>query len=241
MLTDIFTVIRKELIEMALPDGGFRSSARNVLVFLAIAGVFFPLQAGPRWFSSWTTVGSACFPLLLVLNHTIDAFAGERERHTLETLLATRLDGRSILLGKTFAIVMYGWALVVTALPIGIVTVNVANRSGGLVFFRPAILASILVLAFLLALLFCAIGILASLAAPTVRTAGQRMLGPFFVIFSLPYSVPYVLEKIGWRHAFAQLDPVSIVALIAAACLVVATCALAAAIRRFDRERLVLA
>jgi len=241
MLTDIATVARKELTEILFPDGGLRGSARNVIVLLGIAGVWFPLQAGTAWFTSWTTVGSACFPLLLVLNYTIDAFAGERERHTLETLLASRLDGRSILLGKTLAIVLYGWGLVVSALPIGLVAVNIADRGRGFLLFRPAIAVSILVLGLLVALLLCTIGVLVSLAAPTVRIAGQRMLVPVFAIFSLPFSVPYVLRKLRWEYAVARLDPALIVALIAAGCLVLTSIVLTIGLRRFDRERLVLA
>jgi ABC-2 type transport system permease protein len=241
MLTDIATVARKELAEILFPDGGLRGSARNVIVLLGIAGVWFPLQAGTAWFTSWTTVGSACFPLLLVLNYTIDAFAGERERHTLETLLASRLDGRSILLGKTLAIVLYGWGLVVSALPIGLVAVNIADRGPGFLFFRPAIVVSILVLGLLVALLLCTIGVLVSLAAPTVRIAGQRMLVPFFAVFSLPFCVPYLLKRTRWEQAIVRLDPVLIAALVAAGCLVVAGVVLAIGLKRFDRERLTLA
>lgn len=240
MLTDICTVARKELVEIVLPDGGLRGSARNVLILLGVAGIWFPLQAGPRWFASWTTVGVACFPLMLVLNHAMDAFAGERERHTLETLLATRLDGRSILLGKTLAIVLYGWTLVVLGLPIGLVAVNLVPGGAGFLFFKPAILASVLVVAFCLALLFCSVGILISIGAPTVRTAGQRLLGVFFVILTLPYTVPYLLNKLGWQQTIARLEPIVIVMLIAAGFLLCAAAALGEAMRRFDRERLVL-
>ena len=49
MLTDLATVVRKELREIVLPEGNFRGSARNLLVLVAIAGLMFPLQAGSRW------------------------------------------------------------------------------------------------------------------------------------------------------------------------------------------------
>jgi ABC-type Na+ efflux pump permease subunit len=40
-----------------------------------------------------------------------DSIAGERERQTLETLLASRLPDRAILLGKVAAITLLGWLL----------------------------------------------------------------------------------------------------------------------------------
>lgn len=241
MLTDIATVVRKELREILLPDGTFQAGARNGVIFLGIAGVLFPLESGPQWFTSWSTIFSACFPLMMVLSHGIDVFAGERERHTLETLLASRLDDRAILFGKTLAVVLYGWGLVVAALPVGIVAVNVVHRGPGFLFFRPAILASIVVLAFLVALFWCAIAAVVSLGAPTVRVAGQRMLVPFAAIFSLPFGLPFVMRKLHWNPTVAHFGPGSVVLLVAVVCLLGSIVTLAIGLRRFTRERLVLA
>jgi len=241
MLTDTATVVWKELREILFTDGRFQAGARTGVIFLGIAGVLFPLEAGPRWFSSWSTIFSACFPLMVVLNHGIDAFAGERERHTLETLLASRLDDRAILFGKTLAVVLYGWLLVVTALPVGMVAVNVVHRGAGFLFFRPAILASIVVLALLVALLSCAIAAVVSLGAPTVRAAGQRMAVPFAAMFSLPLGLPFLMRKLHWEPTVAHLGPRLVVLLVAVACLLASIVTLAIGLRRFTRERLVLA
>ncbi len=40
-----------------------------------------------------------------------DSIAGERERQTLETLLASRLPDRAIVLGKIIAVTLFGWGL----------------------------------------------------------------------------------------------------------------------------------
>src|SRR5688572_23211819 len=48
----------------------------------------------------------------------VDSFAGERERHTLETLLATPLSDRAILGGKVLAQFLPVWA---TAILLGVV------------------------------------------------------------------------------------------------------------------------
>ncbi len=241
MLVDIAVVLRKELHEILFPDGRFLAGARNVFIIVGIAGLLFPLQAGPEWFTSWLSVSTACFPIILVLNYTADAFAGERERHTLETLLATRLDERAILIGKVLAIVAYGWALVLACQPIATIGVNVVYREHAFLFYRPAILASIVVMSFLVSLLICTIGVLVSLTAPTVRSAGQRMLLPFLGVVVAPSIVPYVVERMHWERQFAELTPGMFVALTGVVCAVVSGVCLAVGIRRFTRERVVLA
>jgi hypothetical protein len=67
------------------------------LMFLAIFGVFSPWLHGSMWLSSSLflfTYGFLAGAVAAV--PTIESFAGERERHTLETLLATPLSDRAI-------------------------------------------------------------------------------------------------------------------------------------------------
>ena len=52
----------------------------------------------------------------MIISFIGDAIAGERERHTLETLLASRMPDRAILLGKVIAIVLYAWGMGVLSL-----------------------------------------------------------------------------------------------------------------------------
>jgi ABC-2 type transport system permease protein len=241
MLTDILAVMWKELREILFPDGRFQGGAKNLLILLGIAGVLFPVQAGPRWFSSWLSVASACFPIILVLNYTADAFAGERERHTLETVLASRLDERAILIGKIAAIVAYGWGLVLACQPLAVVAVNLANRGNGFLFYRPEVLLAIAVISLLAALLICSVGVLVSLTAPTVRAAGQRMLVPFLAVFALPAVLPWAIRKLHWEDAVLHITPPVAIALVGVVFLLVTVVALALALKRFTRERVVLA
>lgn len=241
MLTDISIVMWKELREIVFPDGRLQSGARNVFVFVLIVGLLFPLQTGPAWFTRWMTVQAACFPIILVLNYTADSFAGERERHTLETLLASRLSDTAILLGKIAAIVVYAWSLVIACQVVAVIALNVVYRDAGFAFYRPAILLSIVVISALAALLICTVGVLISLRAPTVRIAGQRMLVPFLAMFALPAFVPLILARLHWQVAVTRLTPGAFVTLIGAGCLVVTAILLAVGVRRFVRERVVLA
>ncbi len=241
MLIDIATVARKELREILFPDGRASGSLRNGIVFVGLVGLLFPLQTGPTWFTRWMTVQAACFPIILTLNYAADSFAGERERHTLETLMATRLDATAVLFGKIVAIVLYVWAIVVACQVVAVVGLNVVYRDGGFIFYRPPILLAILVMSFLTALVLCAAGALVSLTAPTVRAAGQRLLVPFLAMCGLPALMPLIVEKLGWEYATVRLSPGEIVLMLAAACAVTSGILLAAGIKRFTRERVVLA
>ena len=53
-----------------------------------------------------------------------DSFAGERERHTLEPLLATPLSDRAILFGMISAAVGYGWGITLISMVIGLLATN---------------------------------------------------------------------------------------------------------------------
>lgn len=66
------------------------------------------------------------FPLVLTLTMVADSFAGERERHALETLLASRLSDRAILLGEAAALTSYGWLFGLVG---AIMSIAVAKRT----------------------------------------------------------------------------------------------------------------
>ena len=74
-------------------------------------------------------------PFLWVSGIVADLFAGERERHTLESLLATRLSDQSILFGKLLAALTYGFAVTWVVMLAGLVTVNIGFGRQGLLFY----------------------------------------------------------------------------------------------------------
>jgi ABC-2 type transport system permease protein len=240
VLNDLLTVLRKELLEIVMPEGRFRGAAKNLVILIGIAGLLFPLQAGPRWLTSWISIYSACFPAILLLNYAADTFAGERERHTLETLLASRLPDAAILLGKVFAIVGFGWALILLSQVLAVIGLTVVYGKGRLLFFDPAIALSLVVIAAVLPLLLTTLGALLSMTAPTVRSAGQRMLMPFLVIYGLPSAVPFLLSRFGWTPNVEAIAPVTVVAGVAVAGTVLSAILLVVAMRLFERETLVL-
>ncbi|NMC84986.1 MAG: ABC transporter permease, partial [Anaerolineaceae bacterium] len=136
MITDLFTIIRKEWNEMLLMRGSKRSGILYIFIMVAVFGIVMPLQSREQWFTvpllplvwSW-------MPVFMTTWMVSDAIAGERERHTLETLLASRLSDSAILFGKITAAVLYGFVLALVNLLVGAFTVNIANPNSSIHFY----------------------------------------------------------------------------------------------------------
>src|SRR5438552_19092990 len=78
-----------------------------------------------------------CIPFFVIITFIGDAIAGERERHTLETLLASRISDRAILLGKVIVTVGYAWGMALVSLLLGLVLVNLLSGHGSWAFYHP--------------------------------------------------------------------------------------------------------
>ena len=185
-MRDIWTVMLKEWKELSLWDGGW-SSILSLAAFVALIGVFLPWQVGPPWITApWVMLFWSWMPLFLVTTITADSFAGERERRTLETLLATRLPDWAILFGKVGAAVAWVWAGTLICLPTGVVTVNLSRPTGGLLLYEPGGVVGIAAVALLAGVLGSALGVLVSLRASSVRQAQQTLTVCVLSFFMLP-------------------------------------------------------
>ena len=132
MTREIGVVMRKELKEIGSEGSGGRRGRLTPLVGVAVAGILFPLNFGTRYVQTDVMlVMGLMLPVLFVLPIVADTFAGERERHTLETLLATRLPDQAILFGKLGAIVVYAFVLTALSLAMGLTSVNIGTRRLG--------------------------------------------------------------------------------------------------------------
>lgn len=187
MITDIFTIIWKEWKEFLVQRGSFRANALSLIIIVGFLGVLPPLHTGIFWITSpGVLILSVWAPFLLVSSVVPDSFAGERERHTLESLLATRLSDRAILFGKIFADVGYGWGLTLVILTIGLVTVNFAVKSEIILIYPTTICLNSLILSFLGAGLASGVGVLISLRAPSVRHAHQVLTAVGMLLLLVP-------------------------------------------------------
>ena len=244
MIEDALTIAQKDLREMLLQSGTLRRSLRGLLFSVVVFGVVLPLQIGPDLVRQPAAILPFVWvPLLLASNMIADGIAGERERHTLETLLASRLADRSILLGKVVAAVAYGWGFMVVNAMVGLVTVNLANTDQAILLYSPQAILILGVFGLLGAGFVACGGSLVALRAPTVRQAAQNMslvvvavlLVPALAIPALPADVRrQVIDTL------VGLDWLAIGVGLAAILAVLDVALFAAAMLRFQRTRLIL-
>ena len=176
MNSDVWTMVWKEWKELFARQGRFGGGATNFLLVLAVFGVFMPWQFGRAWVDSpMMLIYWGWVPLSLLSTVVVDAFAGERERHTLETLLVSRLPDHAILFGKLLAAVAYGLAVTTGSLVLGLVTANVVAGHGSLLLYPAATLMGALITSVLGATLIACLGVLVSIRSASVRQAGQLM------------------------------------------------------------------
>ncbi|MGC8794399.1 MAG: ABC transporter permease [Bryobacteraceae bacterium] len=243
MLADILTMIWKEWKELLLSRGGIRGGlVSTVGIPMGMLGVYLPWQNGPEWVTTpLLPVAWSWLPLLLVGALVADSFAGERERKTLETLLASRLSDRAILLGKIAALVGYGWGLALSSLVLGTFTVNLLHGKHGLLLPGANTVVVIAVFGLLTSLLAASGGVLISLRATSVRQAAQINSLVLMALVLGAVALGKALPP-GWhaRIAFAPPNLVRTEAMLAAALLVADAALLAAAAMRFQRARLIL-
>jgi len=243
-MSDVLTVAWKEVKELLALGGNLKGGRLGMIIMFVVFGVFLPLQSGAKWVTSPVTMMYwAWVPLMLVTGLIADSFAGERERRTLETLLASRLPDRAILLGKVAAAIAYGWGYMLVMFLCGLMTVNIAFRQGGLLLFSWSFTAAALVGGLLTAGLAASAGVLVSLRAATVRQAAQTLsVAMMLCIFVPAFGIPALPAS--WKASLLQAAmTLSVRQWIVAvsAILVLADAALLmAAMARFRRARLIL-
>lgn len=246
MIQDILTVMWKDRSEL-LTQGGSRGRAiLTLLVGVVMIAIVLPLQMGEEWFSTaWSLIAAFILPLLLVGTAVPESFAGERERHTLPTLLASRLPDRAILLGKLGLAIGYGWGLTLIMLGVSLVVANMVAWQGALVFYRPPLAVVNIVVSLLMSCLTATLGVVISLRSSTVQSAQQALMGALLIPLILLQIVPIVLMSVvpdgeAVTKQITQADFVSVIAIIIAVMLVLNVGLFAAALARFKRPRLIL-
>jgi ABC-2 type transport system permease protein len=242
MAYDILTITWKELKEIFVQRGSLRSGLTNLLIVIGIIGILFPIQFGREWITHPIgLISGAWLPLFMSMGLIADAFAGERERHTLETLLASRLSDQAILFGKMLSSILYGGGIGLAGMLLGALTANLAHP--GIGFYPLGSFLGTVLFALLGITLVAGVGVLVSLHAGNVRQAYQRMSLGFLLIWLPLILAPQFLPE-AWKLQIgqwlasanaAQLVTVFAVALLAADLIVIAL-----ARARFQRARLIL-
>jgi ABC-2 type transport system permease protein len=236
-VSDMWTMIWKEWKDF-LWSGG-RSDLLRPLLNIAILGIILPLSFNQLWIDlSPAPVLIILFtPFMFVILLISDAIAGERERHTLETLLASRISDRAILMGKVVVTVGYNCGTTLFCLLLGAVVVSLSNGPGQWVFYEPiSLFAVVLFLCFLTTLLAASGGVLISLKSATVRQASQTMvLGG--IILGVAVSMVVKLLPVSVTASLTTSQTVLIIMLVL---VVLDAILLAASLVSFQRSRLIL-
>jgi len=198
MIKDIYIVWKKEIRELF-------SSYRNVQtfvfksgIFLIFFGIFLPLRQKDLWLSELIPgLVFASVPLFVSNWFIADSIAGERERKTLETLLATRLPDRCILIGKICAAMTLSWLFTLSIMAVSLITLNIACPAGPIILYP---LFTILCAGYTslgTGLCISIVGIAISMRASSVREAQQTLGIPLMIFFLfIGFVLPEIVERI---------------------------------------------
>src|SRR5688572_9192906 len=187
MLADVLTIMWKEARELLRIGGTRRRAVLRLIFSVGIIGILWPWQIGAQFVTSGLAVVLAAFVASMHVAAVVpDSFAGERERHTLETLLASRLPDQAIMVGKLAALITYGLATSFIMLAFGWVTVNLIHSQGRLLMFSFEALAATAVFSILAAGLTGAVGVLVSLRSATVKHAQQILSTGVMLLLFVP-------------------------------------------------------
>lgn len=213
-MRDLATVFRKEWTELLFRRGRPSVAVVSGLALVLLLGAVIPTITGvilpprARAFLGSTPVDNVLLymPLMAafaVLATVIDTVAGERERHTLETLLATPLSERSILFGKMLAVGTWSSFLGVLVAPVGLLTVRILYGAPRTPLPALGLLAAMTLITALAAALMVEIGSLVSMRVATVRQ-GQQVMS----VLALPLVVAAPLlstaYRLGWLRNVLQ-------------------------------------
>ena len=245
MGNDILTVMWKESKGMLRYGDSRWKAIVTLLTPIAVFGVIFPIQFREAWLTSlWPVAVSVFTPLLLIASTIAESFAGERERHTLETLLASRLPDRSILLGKLLTSMLFGWGMTLFLLMVSLVVVNLLEWGNGFRFYQPAIFVINILLSWLVSGMVASLGVLISLRAPTVQSATQTLVlmlfMPFLLLQGVVFILPTFLPVDTVKGFFESLDLPTIMLIVLLVLLFANLGLFLGAVARFQRSRLIL-
>src|SRR5262249_15341419 len=164
MGNDIGTMIWKELKEVIARTGQSRGDAAKVLAVLAVIFGILIWRSSFLMRNLGALIVPSFFMVQLLATMMADSFAGERERHTLETLLASRLSDSAILIGKICAGVLLVWGLMFVTLGLGVLTAFARGETSQMQV-AVADLAVLLVIYLLLCIVMSCAAVLVSLRA----------------------------------------------------------------------------
>lgn len=177
MIRDAWIVARQEWRNITRSLVPSVSTALTLGLIVILFGILAPFGLAGGWLTAMGYLFLWFWLVWLIVAGPIsDTFAGERERHTLEALFASRLPDAAILAGKIGAIAVYAWLLtsaaILASVAIAVLSVSVPSTST----FATSVLLLVAVLTPLAALLAVTAGAVVSITAASARQAHQIII-----------------------------------------------------------------
>jgi ABC-2 type transport system permease protein len=213
---------------------------------IAAFSIYEPLRIGPDWTTSSIMLFSFSFllPFIAVGSIIPYSFVGERERHTLEPLLATPISNTAILLGKISVPTIYGWGMTIICIVTSLISINLAFGQGKILFYPANIAIGVILMSLLISLLIAIVGALASLHASTVMQAQRTLVGILFFPLFIPAFLIGPLSPSVWKNTVSLLwSPISYSKMfiaLAAILVMLIIVTILVALMCFHREKLLL-
>jgi len=236
-MSDLNTVMWKETRSWLRYQGSKTRTFMTLASPLFIA-IYLPLETGTDWTEGYLSLIMAFLVPTMIAGLTVpDSFAGEKERNTLPTLLTTRLPDRAILFGKMLFGIIMAWAAGLLMLVISLIAANISYTEGGFLFYSPSVLGAYLGFSLLMAILTTGAGVLISMRSKTAQEASQLLIS---ILLMPPMLFGLLATMLIRRSNILETVDGTLILLAVAAVLLVATVLLVlAAMRRFQRSRLV--
>lgn len=180
----------------------FRQPGSRSRMILTVAipvgyfGIFGPLQTGPEFVAEadpWFI--ATVLPLLTVMMTAPDSFAGERERKTLRSLLASRLSDSAVLTGKILFSILLAMGMMLFTLSLALVVVNTVDSRNGLTLIAADRMAYMLAVSLLLSAIAAGAAVLISLRSVTVQQAQQTLAAAFFLIPMVLGPIVFIMSR----------------------------------------------
>ncbi|MBV9256497.1 MAG: ABC transporter permease [Ktedonobacteraceae bacterium] len=238
-MIDLWTMAWKEGKDLF--SQGTQAMIRLILL-IGILGILLPLSAGNAWVDLplQAILFLSCYPAFLTFNFVADSFAGERERHTLETLLASRLPDWSIVVGKGIILVALSWGVSLVSMLVSLIVANVILGTQNWRFYAPDRFLATILLGLTTAILSITIGILVSLHVATVRQAQQILTyGVAGLVLVVGFLITQLIHLLPTGVLHDMLD-IHAILILAAVIALIDFILVSIAVKRFKRSRLLL-
>lgn len=220
-MRDVLLVCRKDLSELFSSRAGRRAHVTTMAGQIAVFGALVPFFMAPLWINETPALSFifVLLPLALSSSQSATVFAGERERGTIESLLATPLSMRALFFGKGLAVLVQVYGIIVSSTIMSVVFLNLwlrINGFGAVFMYSGPALFALFGLSLALAVFATSTGVIVSLRASSVRTA-QMTTTLLSVLCLLPLMTGWVTVQFTWSVVLtATLALITLDALVTA-------------------------